>query len=225
MREVVELLSVDAVPDADGAERLRLNADVGQFDGRLQRADGDAAVLWVFGAGGGLGGPAGGLYARLGRQLSRRGVTSLELDYRRPGDLHDCVIDVVLALGLLDHLGKSRVVLVGHSFGGAVVISAGVMSEMVVAVAALSSQTFGADDVSDLAPRPVLFAHGGDDEVLPVACSHRLYAEAREPKQLIVYPGCRHGLDECRESLDADLTAWLERVLDLPRERPARLDA
>jgi hypothetical protein len=29
-----------------------------------------------------------------------------------------------------------------------------------------------------------------------------------------LYPGCRHGLDECRDRLDQDLTDWIVRVLE-----------
>ena len=109
--------------------------------------------------------------------------------------------------------------LVGHSFGGAVVISAGAISPSVIAVAALSSQTAGTAAVAALSPKPVIFVHGSADEVLPDRCSRDLHARAREPKELILYPGCRHGLDQCRESLDRDLTRWLERMFQLPAMR------
>jgi alpha-beta hydrolase superfamily lysophospholipase len=55
--------------------------------------------------------------------------------------------------------------------------------------------------------------HGTADEVLPDACSRDLHRRAREPKRLILYPGCRHGLDECRAAVDRDLLAWLGEVL------------
>ena len=209
------LREVERREEAEGVERLRLVTDAGDMEGRLHLAAGDAAVLWVFGAGGGLGGPAGGVYARLGERLRPRGVASLELDYRQPGQLRDCVQDALLGLGLLASGGKRRVALVGHSFGGAVVVNAGAVSDAVVAVAALSSQTAGTTMVAALAPKPVLFIHGDADEVLPASCSRDLHARAGEPKRLILYPGCRHGLDQCREALDRDLTAWLEEVLGL----------
>ena len=170
-------------------------------------------MLWVFGSGGGLGGPAGGVYTRLGDRLRDAGVASLELDYRRPGHLAECVADVSLGIAWLLGQGKSRIVLVGHSFGGAVVITAGAASDAVVAVAALSSQSAGTGAVGSLSPRPILFAHGTADEILPDACSRDLYARAQEPKQLVLYPGCRHGLDQCRDKLDRDLTAWLDWVI------------
>jgi len=205
----VSLLGVEQSDDG----RVRLLTSIGNVEARLHTADGDAAVLWVFGAGGGLGGPAGGVYARLGARFAVRGLASLELDYREPGRLEPCVLDVLVGLAWLEHLGKRRVVLVGHSFGGAVVINAGVASPTAVAVAALSSQTAGTTAVADLAPKPVLFVHGTADEILPDRCSHDLYARANEPKRLILYPGCRHGLDQCREELDRDLTTWIEEVL------------
>ncbi len=212
MAESISLIGVERAPDEAGAERVALITDRGRVDCRLHSSKGDGAILWVFGAGGGLGGPAGGLYTRLGSHFRARGIASLELAYRRPGNLAECVADVLVGLAWLEHEGKSRVVLVGHSFGGAVVINAAVLSERVVAVAALSSQTAGTAPVSRIAPRPTLFMHGEADEILPDRCSHDLYARAGEPKELILYPGCRHGLDQCRDALDRDLGAWLDRV-------------
>ena len=212
---MIMLADVVRLPEEDASERLQLVTSQGPITGRLHLAEGERAVLWVFGAGGGLGGPAGGLYTRLGRQLQPSGVTSLELDYRRPGYLRDCVLDVLVGLSYLETLGKSRIVLVGHSFGGAVVINAGVISAAVIAVAALSSQTAGTGVVDKLSPKPVIFIHGEADEVLPPACSRDLHARAGEPKELILYPGCLHGLDQCREALDRDLTRWLKQVLAL----------
>src|SRR4051794_14489441 len=73
----------------DGTERIAFLTNAGAVTGRLHWADADAAVLWVFGAGGELDGPAGGVYPRLAGQFRIRGVTSLELAYRRPGRLDD----------------------------------------------------------------------------------------------------------------------------------------
>lgn len=203
----------DPPPEQAGDFPVTLATDEGNICCRLHLCPGDRAILWVFGAGGGLGGPAGGLYNRLAEVLRPEGVTSLELDYRRPGRLEPCVVDVLTGVEYLRSLSKVRVVLVGHSFGGAVVIEAGARRGEVVAVAALSSQSAGAERVRALPPRPVLFAHGEADEVLPPRCSQDLFSRAGEPKEMILYPGCRHGLDECREALDRDLLGWVRRVL------------
>lgn len=213
---VLIVSGVDRTPEGQSMERLRLRTEAGIIEARLHPTEaGDTAILWVFGAGGGLGGPAGGLYTRLGEQFRPRGIASLEVAYRHPGRLRECVQDVATGIAYLATLGKTRIVLVGHSFGGAVVIQAGAASPAVIAVVAMSSQTSGADAVAALSPKPVLFIHGSDDEILPDTCSRSLYSRAREPKRLILYPGCRHGLDQCREALDRDLTRWLEGALGL----------
>ena len=211
------LLRATAEATGDGAERVVLSTDAGAIVARRHAAPvGDAAVLWVFGAGGGLGGPAGGVYERLGRRLADEGVTSLQLDYRRPAALVPCVLDVLAGIRFLVETGRPRVVLVGHSFGGAVVITAGAASAAVVGVAAMSSQSRGTRAAAALAPRPLLLVHGTDDEILPDTTSRDIHARARPPKRLVLYPGCRHGLDACRDALDRDLSGWLEQVLALP---------
>jgi fermentation-respiration switch protein FrsA (DUF1100 family) len=208
------LRGVSRAPDVDGTERVALDTDRGVIGCRWHpAADGDDAVLWVFGAGGGLGGPAGGLYARLAAQLVPRRVASLELDYRRPGQLGECVLDVLLGIHHLASLGRTRVALVGHSFGGAVVIGAGAVSASVCGVAALSSQLYGTELAPSLAPRPLLVAHGLADEVLPAACSRDIYSRAGEPKRLELYAGCRHGLDDCAAAVDRDLLEWLGGIV------------
>lgn len=206
----ISLLGAERGTASDESDELRLLTDRGPISCRFHPAVfGDAAVLWVFGAGGGLAGPAGGVYQRLGQRLRGNGIASLELAYRRPADLVECVLDAVAGLAWLEGQGRTRLLLVGHSFGGAVVLNAAGSSAAVIGVAALSSQTAGIGDVAGLSPRRLLFAHGEADEVLPAACSRRLYAMAAEPKKLILYPGCRHGLDQCRDQLDRDLTRWI----------------
>jgi fermentation-respiration switch protein FrsA (DUF1100 family) len=217
----LELFAVERVPPLDQIEEVMLRTSEGTIACRLQPAHtGSAAVLWVFGAGGGFQGPAGGLYPRLGEQLVPTGIASLQVAFRLPGDYVNCVYDVLLGIAFLESLGRPRIVLVGHSFGGAVVITAGTVAESAVAVAALSSQTFGTDEVPQLSPRPLLLLHGGDDEILPAHCSQDIYMRAREPKELRIYPGARHGLDECRAELDRDLQEWIQRVVALAASTP-----
>ncbi|MBK9712584.1 MAG: alpha/beta hydrolase [Kouleothrix sp.] len=209
----LELHGVEQAPLGGGVAQLTLRTDAGEIVGRLHpAAPGEGAVLWVGGAGGGLDGPANGLYPRLAAQLAPDQVASLRLHYRLPNHLDACVLDTLMGVAYLGTLGHARVALVGHSFGGAVVISAGAASPAVVGVAALSSQTYGTTAVVDLSPRPLLLMHGIDDEVLPDSCSRDLYQRAHEPKQLLLYPGCHHGLEECQAELDRDLLAWLRQV-------------
>ena len=212
----INLVGIDRSGRDGTADVVRLQTNRGTIDTRLHEPPdgvGTAGIIWVFGAGGGLSGPAGGLYTRLAAVLAPEGITSLRLDYRAPNDLVECTLDVLVGAALLETLGVRRLILVGHSFGGAVVINAGANSDTVLGVAALSSQTYGADAVSELSPRSLILLHGSADEVLPDSCSRLLYARAGEPKELHLYPGCRHGLDECREQIDRDLVAWVRRTL------------
>ncbi len=101
------------------------------------------------------------------------------------------------------------VVLVGHSFGGAVVITAGAVNDRVAGVVAFASQTYGARLAGQLAPRPLLVVHGKADTRLPYTCGVQIYDWAQEPKQLVLYEGTEHRLDECAEDLDQLLTQWI----------------
>lgn len=173
----------------------------------------DAAVVWVWGAGGGVTGPAGGIYVRLAEKLAAEGIASLRLDYRLPNDLYECVLDTLAGVTLLSGVGFKRVALVGHSFGGAVVIAAAPYNDKVVAVAGLSSQSAGAQRVADIAPRPLLLVHGTDDAIIPTRASQFIYDLAQQPKELRFFEGAGHGLTECREELDELLFGWLKEKL------------
>src|ERR671933_399319 len=90
--EALRLLGIHRSGPRAGAEDLILETSQGTMRARYHGApSGAPAVLWVFGAGGGLGGPAGGLYERLAEQLIPDQITSLRLDYRHPGRLNSCV--------------------------------------------------------------------------------------------------------------------------------------
>jgi uncharacterized protein len=171
------------------------------------------AVLWVCGARGGFGGPGQGTYARLAEGLRHKQIASLRMSYRYPNVLHECILDVLAGVTYLQHRGAAPVVLVGHSFGGAVVIAAGVVHPHVAGVVALAPQTYGAQMAGQLAPRPLLVVHGKADTRLPYACGVHIYDWAQEPKQLILYEGAEHRLDECAAALEQLLTQWIPTTL------------
>jgi pimeloyl-ACP methyl ester carboxylesterase len=215
----ISLLGVQRAPVGAGGEELTVQTDRGDIHGYYHPAGpdgtpGDAVVLWVGGAGGGTEGPAGGLYRVLAEQLTGQGIGSVRLAYRYPNVLLECLADVLVTLAWLeDSEGVRRAALVGHSFGGAVVIDAGALSPIVKTVVALSSQTYGADLVRDVSPRTLLLIHGADDQVLPASCSRKLYEAAAEPRELVIYPGAGHGLDECAPALHDLLYTHLREQL------------
>jgi dienelactone hydrolase len=145
--------------------------------------------------------------------LRRERISSLRLCYRQPNVLPECALDILAGIAYLQQGCVQRVVLVGHSFGVAVVITAGAVHDRVAGVVALASQTYGARLAGQLAPRPLLVVHGKADTRLPYTCGVQIYDWAREPKQLVLYEGAEHRLDECAEALDQLLTQWIPATL------------
>ena len=178
-----------------------------------------SAVLAVGGTDGGLDGPADALYPDLAQDLAALSIATLRVDFRgriAPGIVDEGVHDVLTGLDFLAAEGIDRVGLVGHSFGGAVVIAAAARSPQVVTVATLSSQTAGAQPVVELAPRPLLLIHGLDDIRLSPDCSRLLYRMAGEPKRLELLEGARHSLRQRREDVRSLLLEWFTETLVRP---------
>jgi len=190
-------------------EQITINTTSGKMECIFHIADSDRGIIWVCGALGGLDGPSFGIFRILSEKLTAYGLSSLRLNYRLAGDFDECVLDVLTAVDFLKTRGKNRIALVGHSFGGAVVIEAGVRSPSVKAVVGLSSQTYGVKRVAELSPRPLLLIHGERDRNLSVRCSQYIYQWAREPKELVIYNNNGHFLRENHKELELKLKDWL----------------
>ena len=208
-------IQIDVVEDWDApvdqpGRGMLLRTNLGDIRTMVHEgADTAKAIVWVWGARGGFDGPADGIYGVLAQELTPR-ITSLRIDYRHPGVLHESVLDTLAGVSFLKAAGYSEVVLVGHSFGGAVVICAAPFGPIVKAVVALSSQTYGAKNAATVSsPRPLLLVHGGGDSRLPPSCSETIYEWAQEPKELVIFPGAGHGLRQCRDDLHDLLAEWI----------------
>ena len=57
------------------------------------------------------------------------------------------------------------------------------------------------DYVAGIFPRPLLLVHGSQDETVEVGQAHRLYAQASEPKQLVIVDGAGHRLRRSDEAM------------------------
>lgn len=216
----LDVQSIDRRPGTDSVDTVVIQTSAGPIDCRLHTVDQPdpaakdlPAVIWVGGAGGGLTGPARGMYPRLAAELARDGIASLRVDYRRPNDLIACVLDTLAGEAYLETLGFRRNILVGHSFGGAVVITAGAQTDAVIGVITLASQNADTELASELAPRALFCLHGTADTVLPNACSRDIFDRAHQPKRLEIYPGCGHGFDQCIESVDRDILGWIRELV------------
>ena len=213
LMRIEDVTGID-LPDGDVGEGLRFRTSRGSFNAILHRAlDTDRAVIWVCGASGGFGGPGRGTYARMSEKFVGEGITSLRLDYRQPNDVFECAMDLLAGVAYLKSADHKPVVVVGHSFGGAVVIAAGANSAHIKGVVALSPQTYGAGMAGQVAPRRLLVVHGKADTRLAFSCGQQIYDMAREPKELVLYEGAEHRLEECRDDLEELLGKWIPETL------------
>ncbi len=209
----LKIEQVAAHPEADGNLRVMVQTSRGEIRAILHPCpDRPAAAVYIGGAMGGFEGPADDIYGRLADRL-RPQTTGLRLHYRHPGEFEECVLDVLAGVSLLRGLGATGgVALVGHSFGGAVVIKAGELSQQVTGVAALSPQLYGTRTVEHLG-KPLLLVHGMRDGILAHAASEDIHARAAEPKRLVLYAESDHTLKQNAEDLEELLASWIPGVV------------
>ncbi len=126
-------------------------------------------VVCVGGAMGGLLGPDGGVYHQLGQALANYGIGVQRLSYRQPNDLQACVHDTLATIEMASQQGAKRFMLLGHSFGGAVVVQTAALlpAETVPAVVTFATQSGGCEVADQLGDRNLLFFHGTSDTILP----------------------------------------------------------
>ena len=217
---VLSIRNVRAEPGNEPGElALEIETSRGTIAAALQPCEGTTGcAVYLGGAVGGSGdGPADGVYLRLSRELVARGVTSLRVGYRDPGEFDECLLDALAACSFLKGIGAERATIVGHSFGGAVAIKAGELSPLASAVAALSPQRFGAADVAALG-KPLLLIHGSDDSVLLPQASEDIYERALDPKRLVILEGGGHSLREVAEDVHALLSEFITDTAGDPPE-------
>jgi fermentation-respiration switch protein FrsA (DUF1100 family) len=190
---------------------VTLQMTVGDVECRYYPVDGGRmGAIWVGGIGGGFDSPARGLYPELCEELVGDGIASLRVRYRHPTILEEATLDVIAGIAFLESQGVVALALIGHSFGGAVVIHAASASPGVRAVVTLATQSYGTQPVSRLGPAcSILLLHGAADRVLPPSSSQHVFQAARQPKQLLLYNGAGHGLDEVADEVRRVVREWL----------------
>ena len=206
----LRVLRVGAQPiDDSGTLRVVLETTRGQIEGILHPVEGGTtAVICVGGAMGGTEGPADSLYARLHLLLSSAKVTVLRIQYRKPNEFEECVLDALAGCSFMKGIGATDLALVGHSFGGAVVIKAGELHDMVRGVVSMSPQLYGTRQVEAL-NKPLLLIHGMSDTILSHEASEDIYRRALEPKRIVLYAEAGHSLIQAKQQIDDLLSDWI----------------
>lgn len=216
--EALDVIAVQESPVTDDLDHVEMYTLSGLLTLLWHgRGRSDQVVIMVGGAMGGLLGPADGLYPDLAAQLLADDVATVRVGYRSPNDLDRCVHDVVAVTELAVRGGAERCVLVGHSFGGAVAVRAGIaLGPYVAGVVTLSTQSAGCEPADQLRPTPFILYHGDGDELLPVAASE-VVAELGGG-DLTVIEGTGHLLKEAGPTLRRELGRWIpDRLADHAR--------
>lgn len=183
----------------------------------IPHPDAVATVLYCHGQSGNIARQASAL-----RGFGELGVNALAFDYRGYGRSQSSpseaglYLDARAAYGhLVGERGEDpqRIVLFGHSLGGAVAIDAALncpaaglivqstfthlrdAARSTVIRAPLhyaARRQFRSIDKVERLTMPKLFIHGGADDKLPVEHTEKLFARAADPKRLLIVPGAGH---------------------------------
>lgn len=219
MTAPLELLDALAMQEVEVAPGIR-HVEVFTMGGLLTilwhgPRDAERIVVACGGAMGGLLGPSGGLYQRLGEALADTGVGTLRVGYRKPNDLDRCTIDLCAAVDLATRGGARRAITMGHSFGGAIAVrTACALGDAVAGVVTFATQSAGCEEAEELSGRPLLLFHGDRDELLPVQASEmvRFIAGTGE---LVVLPNEGHLLSGAGDILHERVIEFVDQVLPL----------
>lgn len=212
----LRLLRVGAAPfdDDQGAFRLHMETTRGPIEAVFHAVEGGTgAAIFVGGAMGGIDGPADKIYTRLPDLLREHEVSSLRIEYRVPNNIEECVLDVLAGCSFLKGIGATDAVLVGHSFGAAVVISAAELAPLARGVVSLSPQLNGTRTVENI-DVPLLLVHGMADTVLSHEASEDIYRRAREPKRIVLYAEAGHSLIQAKDEITGLLLEWIPAALE-----------
>ena len=90
--------------------------------------------------------------------------------------------------------------------------AASIASENIIkTVITLATQSYGTEDVSRLKEGScsILLIHGNNDKVLSPYCSHHIYNNAHEPKNVVLYDNVSHSLDEVADKVFQKVHEWL----------------
>jgi pimeloyl-ACP methyl ester carboxylesterase len=212
-RSPLELLEALAIQEVDVGVELR-HIEIYTMRGLLTLlwhgpADATNVVVTCGGGMGSLLGPADGLFHDLGVHFAAREIATVRVGYRKPNDLSRCVHDVAAATDFVSRSGGRRFVTIGHSFGGAVALQAGViLGRHCRGVITLATQSAGCEHADQLGDTPLLLLHGTDDEILPAETSGIVQMLAGHG-EVVLLPGTGHLLTQSAGEVRDRLFEWI----------------
>lgn len=172
------------------------------------------AVIFVGSILGGFDSPGQALYPELCESLQDKNISALRVQYRFPSELVESTLDVLAGITFLERFGIKDIGLIGHSFGGAVVIQAAAAAQDIVrTVATLAAQPDGADAVTFFQNTSLLLIHGTDDDIHPLYSSEYIHDLASVDKQLLLLEGTGHNFDNAGRELHDVMQAWIVEKL------------
>jgi pimeloyl-ACP methyl ester carboxylesterase len=207
------MLGVLAKSDGEITETSRI-VEVYTMEGLLRIwwlgvAGATDVVLMGGGAMGGVLGPGRSLYLELGKELAAEGRAAMAVDYRKPGDLDRCHLDMCAAADLALRNGAHRFCLLGHSFGGAVAIqAAGTFPAHTAGVITYATQSAGCEQAGRMGDVPLLLLHGERDSILGPENSMMVQTLAGHG-EVRTFPGADHLLAEVADELAEITREWI----------------
>ena len=207
---------IEGVPSRERSEPLSLVTQDGKVECRHFCVPGASrGALWVGGIGNSRGTPVEALYTDSACTLTKEGITSLQVHFRHRERLQDSAYDVEAGLAYLHSKGIRSVALIGHSFGGAVVIRVASQISIVRTVITLAAQSLGAEEVIHLKPCcSILLLHGTEDTVVPCGCSQYLHRLAQTRKKLLLCPGADHNFKPLTDIVQQRVQEWICKELN-----------
>lgn len=216
-KQEIETIILDVERDQkDSYEFVQIETSRGKVECAYYRAEGtDKGVIMVTGVTGGFDTPADSLYPRLSADLKGIGISSLRIKFRNPKDLSEALIDVLVGMEFLKSENIGIFGLIGHSFGGAVVVQAAFNNKSVKTIVLLSTQGYGIAPISFLPKDTSVFLiHGEEDEIISPDVSVQAYDLAHEPKRIEIYDAkAGHKLDNVADEVYVEIKDWIMKYL------------
>lgn len=209
------IVDVKTKPE-DSFELVCIETSRGRVECKYYKAGkADKGIILIGGAGGDFQTPADNLYPHLGEYLKGKGVSSLNVKFRKTGDLSESIIDILVGLEFLKSENIKIFGLIGYSFGGAVAVQAALNEIDVKTIVLISTQTSGLSPISFLPKETSVFIiHSEEDEIIPPELAVQVYEQAHEPKRIEIFDTkASHNLNEVADEIYEEVRDWIIKYL------------